>query len=206
MPNTMIEPTEPTPTLTPSPSRFRFTLRTVFVVMAVVGGVLAVFIPYAGCLGLFFALLVVAAGWSYLRGNTEGAVVCLVVLGVLWLGLQLFGPYTSLRNRVIFVVGTERLQQWAIETLDHPPPADSIGRIELEVNDLPEDIRTLAGTDNGVLSSEDGSPDCILFNSGSLIYRWGLVMARPGYNPPRDWHCEKIADGIWGFHNGLLPR
>jgi len=62
----MIEPTEPTTTQSPSPARFRFTLRTMFIMTATVGGVLALFIPYAGCLGLFFALLVVAAGWSYL--------------------------------------------------------------------------------------------------------------------------------------------
>ncbi len=195
----MIEPTEPTTTPIPSPSRFRFTLRTVFVLMAVVGGVLAVFIPYAGCLGLFFALLVVAAGWSYLRGNTKGAVGCLVVLGVLWLALQLFGPYTSLRNRVIFVVGTERLQQWATETLDHPPPVDLFGRVVLEASDLPDDIRTLAGTNNVIVVSESHSDDYILFGHGGGDYHWGIVVSRPGLNPSRYNGHEKIADGIWGY-------
>lgn len=147
----------------------------------------------------FFALLVVAAGWSYLRGNTEGAVVCLVVLGVLWLALQLFGPYTSLRNRVIFVVGTERLQQWAIETLDHPPPADPFGRILLEANDLPEDIRTLAGTYTGVTLSEDGRNDFIQFEHGDKENHWGIVVGRPGCNPSRYNGHEKIAEGIWGY-------
>jgi hypothetical protein len=202
----MNETSEVTQMQTPSPSRFRFTLRTVFVLMAVVGGVLAVFIPYTGCLGLFFALLIVAAGWSYLRGNTKGAVGCLVVLGVLWLALQLFGPYTSLRNRVIFVVGTERLQQWAIETLDHPPPVDKNGNILLEANDLPEDIRTLTGFYNVVWLSEDGSHDCILFGHDSGFYRWGIVVARPGCNPSFNRSRERIADGIWGYEcrSGLV--
>ena len=200
MPNTMIEPSEPTTTPTPSTSRFRFTLRTVFVVMAVVGGALAVFNPYAGCLGLFFALLVVAAGWSYLRGNTEGAVICLAVLGGIWLALQLFGTYTSLRNRVIYVVGTERLQQWAVETLDHPPPADPYGRIMLEANDLPEDIRMLAGTYTGVELSDDGKNDYIQFAHGDKETHWGIMVGRPGCNPSFNRSREKIADGIWGYY------
>jgi hypothetical protein len=48
---------------TPSPSHFHFTLRTMFVVNAMVGGALALFIRYFGCLGVFFALLVGAEKW-----------------------------------------------------------------------------------------------------------------------------------------------
>jgi hypothetical protein len=123
----------------------------------------------------------------------------LVVLGVLWLALQLFGPYTSLRNRVIYVVGTERLQQWAMETLDHPPPADPYGRIMLEANDLPEDIRMLAGTVNGVVFFKDGKNDYVFFGHGGGDYHWGIAVGRPGCHLPYDNSCEKIADGIWGY-------
>jgi hypothetical protein len=106
----------------------------------------------------------------------------LVVLGVFWLALQLFGPYTSLRNRVIFVVGTERLQQWAIETLDHPPPTDPFQKIVLEANDLPEDIRTLAGTYTGVELSDDGKND----------YLWRL--STPNANKESTRHFVMSAD------------
>ncbi|MHB8974869.1 MAG: hypothetical protein ACYC3X_31975 [Pirellulaceae bacterium] len=182
------------PITTPTQSPFHFSLRTMFIVMAMVGGALALFIRYFGCCGLFFALLVLLAGSIYLRGNTKGAVGHLAVLAVFWLILQFIGPYTSLRNRVVFVVGTERLQQWAIETLDHPPPADTFGTILLEANDLPEDIRTLAGMYNVVLLSEDHSDDCIMFGHGGGFYHWGIVVGRPGRNPSYDRSYEKIAE------------
>ena len=185
----MSEVSEEANTPTQATSPFRFTLRTVFVVMAMVGGALALFIPYAGCLGLFFALLVVAAGWSYLRGNTKGAVGCLVVLGVFWLALQLFGPYTSLRNRVIFVVGTERLQQWAIETLDHPPPADPSGESCWRRTICRKTYaHSLERTMASVVRRRQRTTSSV--RAWWYEYHWGIVVGRPGCNPSSQWLRE----------------
>ena len=157
------------------------------------------FLRYPDCVGLFFAVLVLLGGWCYLRGNRAGAVGHLAILTAFWLALQFFGPYTSLWNRVVWVVGTERLQQWAVKTLDNPPPADREGRIQLDRDALPEGIRSVAGNYNVVMLSDDGKPDCISFRHGGGFYHWSIFMGRPGFVPRNPSQYDKVADGVWGY-------
>ena len=183
---------------TEPPHRFHFTLRTLFVVMAMVAIAVWLSIRYLGCPGLFFATLVLCAGWCYLRGFRAGAVGYMAVFLVFWLALQFIGPYTNLRNRVVWVVGTERLQQWAVEILDDPPPADENGMILLDRDNLPEDIKSVAGHYNAVFLSEDGTEDRISFDHGGGFYHWSITVGRPGYTPFDPSNYDKISDGIWG--------
>ena len=181
------------------PRRFRFTLRSMFAAMTMVAFAVWLFIRYAGFPSLFFAVVVLSAGWCILRGNRAGAAGCLSVFAAAWLALQFFGPYTSLRNRVVWVVGTERLQQWAVETLDNPPPADREGRIQLDRDALPEGIRSVAGNYNVVMLSDDGKPDRISFRHGGGFYHWSIIVGRPGFVPSNPSQYDKIANGIWGY-------
>ena len=188
-------------TPTDTPPRFRFTLRSMFIVVTMVAVAVTLFVRYPDCIGVFFALLVLLAGWCYLRGNKGGAIGHLAILAAFWLALQFAGPYTSLRNRVVWIVGTERLQQWAVETLDDPPPADEHGRIILDRDSLPEDIRNVAGYEpqyNVVLPSDEGKADCLSFGHGGGFYHWGIIVGRPGFVPVNPSRYDKIADGIWG--------
>lgn len=181
------------------PHRFCFTLRTMFAVMTMVAFAVWLFIRYAGFPSLFFAVVVLSSGWCILRGNKRGAVGYLAVFAAAWLALQFFGPYTSLRNRVVWVVGTERLQQWAVRTLDNPPPADREGRIQLYRDALPEGIRSVSGNYNMVMPSDDGKPDCISFRHGGGFYHWSIFIGRPGFVPRNPSQYDKIADGVWGY-------
>jgi hypothetical protein len=198
----MIEPTEPTTTPIPPPTRFRFTLRTVFIVTATVGAAMALFIHYGPLPGLFFAAFVVLGSWCYLRGKRTGVVSFLVLYVALWVGLQIFGPYTSLRNRIVWVVGTDRLQQWAVDTLGEPSPAKD-GVILLDSNALPEDICTVAGNRYNKVFWLD-TEDCVLFGHGYGFYHWGIAVGRPGWKPFAPSFFDEIADGIWGFND--LPE
>jgi hypothetical protein len=165
---------------TETPPRFRFTLRTMFAVVTVVAAAVWLFIRYAGFPGLFFAVVVLCAGWCIMRGKKAGAVGYLAVFAAAWLALQFMGPYTSLRNRVVWIVGTERLQRWAVELLDNPPPADADGRVMLDRDNLPEDIRTVAGHYNMVILTDDASQDRISFGHGGGFYHWSIIVGRPG--------------------------
>lgn len=189
-----------------SPTRIQFTLRTLFVVVAMVAGAVGLFLRYYGWPGLILGILLLLGGWSYLRGDRRAAVSRLTKLLVFWLALQFLGPYTSLRNRVVWIVGTERLQQWAVQVLDNPPPPDEYGRRYLEPSDLPDDIRILAGPirwQNRVLMfDDDRDQHCIQFGHGGGFYRWGILVGRPGYAPSPRHRYFKIADGIWGFVGG----
>ena len=179
--------------------RLRFTLRTMFAVVMMVAFAVWLFIRYAGFPGVFFAVVVLGVGWCILRGNKGRAIGYLAVFVAAWLTLQFFGPYTSLRNRVVWVVGTERLQQWAVKTLDNPPPADREGRIQLDRDALPEGIRSVAGNYNVVMPSDDGKPDRISFRHGGGFYHWSIFMGRPGFVPRNPSQYDKIADGVWGY-------
>ncbi len=191
--------TEETATTSKPPPRFRFTLRTMFVVMAIASVAVMLFVRYVGCIGLIFAILVLEAGWCYLRRDKIRAVGYLAVFLAFWLTMQFVGPYTSLRNRVVWVVGTERLQQWAVDTLDHPPPADENGRIFLDRDALPEDIRSVAGDYNWVTLATDKREACIIFGPGGRFYHWSILVGRPGFVPASPSQYDKIADGIWGY-------
>lgn len=184
---------------TATPPRFRFTLRTMFIVVTMVAAAVALALRYPDCVGLFFSALVLLGGWCYLRGNKAGAVGHLAILAAFWLALQFMGPYTSLRNRVVWSVGTERLQQWAVGVLDNPPPADKDGRILLDRDGLPEDIRTVAGHYNMVILTDDASQDRISFGHGGGFYHWSIIVGRPGYIPSHPKEYDRIADGIWGY-------
>lgn len=184
------------------PPRFRFTLRTLFVVMTMVAAVIGLFIRHFDGIGFFFSVLVVLAGWCSIQGNRFGAVVYVTILAVSWLALQSFGPYTSLRNRVVWVVGTERLQHWAVETLDNPPLGVR-GVILLDRDTLPEDIRKIAGHHNVVL--QVGWDSRISFGHGGDFYHWSIVVGRPGYTPSSPNEYDKIADGVWGYHDLTVP-
>ena len=123
--------------------RFRFTLRSMFIATGMVAAAVWLFIRYAGLPGMAFGVFVLCSGVFYLRGRRVESLGFLVMFVVAWLALQFFGPYTSLRNRVVWIVGTERLQQWAVEVLDEPPTIDENGLILLDGDSLPEDIRNL---------------------------------------------------------------
>ena len=60
---------------TEPPRHFRFTLRTLFVVMTMVAAVIGLFIRHFDGIGFFFSVLVVLAGWCFIQGNRFGAVV-----------------------------------------------------------------------------------------------------------------------------------
>jgi hypothetical protein len=102
---------------------------------------------------------------------------------------------------VVWIVGTERLQQWAVETLDDPPPADEHGRIMLDRDTLPEDIRSVCGVYNQVILSHDQQEDRIWFSHGGALYHWGIVMGRPGFTPAYPNQYDNIADGIWIYRD-----
>jgi hypothetical protein len=132
-------------TSTTSPRRFRFTLWTMFIALTMAASAVWLFMEYAGFVGLFFAITVLSAAWRVLRGNKAEAAGYLAIFAIAWVALQFFGPYTTLRNRVVWVIGTERLQEWAVEVLDDPPPVDADGMALLDPDSVPEDIRTVVG-------------------------------------------------------------
>ncbi len=180
--------------------RFSFTLRSMFIATAMAAGAVWLLIRYAGFPGMFFAVTVLCAGYCVLRANKARAAGYMVIFAVAWVALQFFGPYTSLRNRVVWLVGTERLQEWAVEVLDDPPAADEYGMILLGQSALPEDIRSVAGHHNEIILADDH--DHISFGHGGGFYHWGLLIGRPGYTPHFPNQYDKIANGIWGYQGG----
>jgi len=184
------------------PRRLRFTLWTMFIALTMAASAIWLFMEYAGFVGLFFAITVLSAAWRVLRGNKAEAAGYLAVFAVAWVALQFFGPYTTLRNRVVWVIGTERLQEWAVEVLDDPPPVDADGMALLDPDSVPEDIRSVAGRRITVYVSDDGSEDRISLRHGGGFYYWGLYVGRPGYTPHYPNQYDRIADGIWGFQGG----
>lgn len=182
------------------PRRFRFTLRTMFVVTAVVALCLGLLIHYGGCAGILLAISVVCFACDYFRGDKAGMVVCVILFATFWIALQFIGPYTSLRNRVVWIVGTERLQQWAVETLDNPPPPDEYGYLRLNTDEMPEDIRSIAGYRSLVVPARNGDEAYLLFGHGGGFYHWAILVGRPGFVPSWRDDCEKISDGIWGYY------
>jgi len=182
------------------PRRFRFTLRKMFVVTAVVALCIGLLIHYGGCVGVLLLAMALCFVYSYFRQDKKGMIVYVVVFTAFWIALQLVGPYTSLRNRVVWVVGTDRLQEWATETLDNLPPADQHGRMLLERERLPEDTRVISGYRPAVIPARNGQEAYISFGHGGGFYQWGLLVGRPGFEPSWGDDYEKIADGIWGYY------
>lgn len=135
-------------------------------------------------------------------------VIVMLILLLGWLALQLFGPYSSVRNRLVYQVGVDRLQQWAVSVLDDPPeefqvePPPAVLRQEY----IPEDIRRLGCQ---MIVYEPGQSDSdreehILIICGSGFYHYGFRVGRPGYEPISDgeFAFEKLADGVWGQYGG----
>ena len=126
----------------------------------------------------------------------------LAVVAVLWLLLQVLGPYSRLRNRAKWLVGTERLQTWAIEAMRNPPPPAADGPDgAIDVDSLPDDIRKLVP--HGFVVIVEAHNDIeghILFAIGSGFYHYGLRVGGPTFEPWPDsqYNFEKLADGVWG--------
>jgi hypothetical protein len=173
-----------------------------FIGTAVVGLCIGLLIHYGTCTGIVFSSVVVGFAYCYFRRDKTGMILYVVVYVAFWIALQFIGPYTSLRNRVVWVIGIERLQQWAIEMLDDPPPADEHGRIRLDGDKLPKDIQTVAGPTPTVVLARNGTEAYISFFHGSGFYGWGLEVGCPGFMPPprSSFKYEKLADGVWGFY------
>ncbi len=196
----MNETFETTQMQTPSPSRFRYSMRTMFVVTATVGAALALFIHYGPAPGLIFAAFVVLGSWCYLRGKSRGMAAIAALYVAVWVGLQLFGPYTSIRNRIVWVVGTERLREWADEVFASPPPVWQSNTRLLDPGTLPDDIKSIAGNaDTFVVLSEDGKKGTIFFLYERWFYRWSIQIDIHGFNHTDPKFFDQIADGIRAF-------
>ncbi len=158
---------------------------------------------------LLLAAVVSLFAFGFLRRrsrDTRFVTPCLAVGAILlWAAFQIIGPYTSLHNRAHFIVGYPRLQQWATDLLDHPPPRlDNRNRIPRE--DLPPDIRKLSW-DNIYYSKGDrdrGIEGQITFYCGGGFYHWGLVVGRPDFvihdYENSDTTYEHLSGGIWGYY------
>lgn len=181
--------------------RFRFTLRSLFIALSLASAAAWLFLRYNGAAGLLFAAAMLLAAWCILRANRVGAAGCLVVFAVAWVALQFFGPYTTLRNRAVWAVGTDRLQQWAVGVLDDPP-AGADGIASLDPNSLPEGIRSVAGSRIEVYVAEGESESRVSLRHGGGFHYWGIYVGRPGFTPLYPDQYDKIADGIWGFQGG----
>lgn len=184
------------------PRRFRFTLRMMFVVTTAVALSIGLVIRYSSCAGIFMSSMVLCFAYCYLRQRKKGMIAYGAALAAFWVALQLIGPYNSLRNRVVWVIGTERLQQWAVATLDNPPPADEYGDIRLDRTKLPEDIRSIAGRYPKIVAAENATEEYVSFSHGGGFYGWGIKVGRPGFVPSSStsFRYEKLADGVWGFY------
>jgi hypothetical protein len=126
-------------------------------------------------------------------------------LALLWTALQILGPYTSLKNRVRWQVGTDRLQSWAIESLENPPPLiESTSDMSIiDPAHLPVDIRQLSTVGNFLIIPANGDIDRhIVVACGGGFCHWGLHIGRPGFKPWPDsqYKFEELSDGVWGFH------
>lgn len=134
-------------------------------------------------------------------------VLLIVILGGGWILLQYFGPYSSLKREAIQQVGIERLQNWAISILDHPPekfnPVGPQGR--LLPQDVPVDIQSLG--ENGYIIYEPAHPmsggqEHILFACGGGFYHYGIRVGRPSFVLSEDsqYQTQKLGEGVWGFY------
>lgn len=184
--------------------RYCITPRSLFVALLLAAAAVWLILRYRnnGIIGFFFAAAILSAAWCVLRANRVGAIGWLAVFAVAWVSLQLFGPYTSVRNRVVWVVGTERLQQWAVAVLDDPPPADANGIASLDPNSLPDDIRSVAGRRIEIYIAEDESESWISLRHGGGFLYWRILIGRPAFTPYAPHQYDKIADGIWGIQGG----
>jgi hypothetical protein len=119
-------------------------------------------------------------------------ILCLIC----WFGLQFFGPYTSLKNRVRWKIGVERLQTWTVSTLDSHQPIEQWEEIE-----IPDDIREVLPT--GYLASDSsGVPKYVMFPVSRASGSYGLMVGRPGFVPVSGKHItEKLGDGVWAYRS-----
>jgi hypothetical protein len=192
-------------TPTHSPSQWRFELRTIFILIAVTGWAIALFVHYGQVIGLILATVVVLGAMYYLAGDRAAAIVCIVILVPLWLSLHWLGPdssmrqYRKLRSHIVRTVGTDRLQQWAVELLDSLPRDDSTREFHLNRAAIPTDIRSIAGnTCNLAVLTVDKDLDHVEFCYEYGEYCWSVVIKRPSC-PQSDSLCfDKISEGVEG--------
>ena len=134
-------------------------------------------------------------GWALTLG---------VLVLVAWLLVQLFGPYSQLKNRAKWLVGVDRLQSWAVSALENRPPPAVVGpQGAIDVNFVPADIRELAdGCFIVVLEAHDDVEEHVHFACGGGFYHYGLCVGRPGFKPApsRSFQLEELADGVWGLY------
>ena len=113
-----------------------------------------------------------------------------------WLVLELFLPYTGWKNRIRWKIGVERLQEWAVSTMDS---YDAIERPEA-INDIPDDIRSVL-------------PNAFVVPETTIVQRhiWfpvdpkrdshGFWIGRREFVPlPTKHLTDKLADGVWGYY------
>ncbi|MHB8974870.1 MAG: hypothetical protein ACYC3X_31980 [Pirellulaceae bacterium] len=214
MQQAMNETMEYTQTHGKATSGFRFSLRTMFVMMAMVAAAMALFIHYGPLPGLIFAAIVVLGSWCYLRGRRRGMVVFVALYAALWVGLQFFGPYTSLRNRIVWVVGTERLREWADEVFHNLPPPDAHGRRQLDRDALPEDIQSIAGNLVNCIDLFHDGTDQIVFVYKRGFHWWIVEIDGPSFTRSRATDVDGVFDEItvgvrsryWRWHCPWLPE
>ena len=97
----------------------------------------------------------------------------------------------------MWVVGTERLRQWAEEVFADPPPVWQASTRLLDHDTLPEDIRGVAGNwDNFVVLSKDGKKGTIFFLYERCFYRWSIQIDSHGFTDSGPKCFDEIAEGI----------
>jgi hypothetical protein len=125
----------------------------------------------------------------------------LLVVG--WVLLQFLGPYTRLKNRMKWQVGTDRLQGWAMDALENRPPPADVGPPGAIARDaLPDDIRPLAAECFVVIVDQTHAvEEHVLFACGGGFYHYGLRVGSPAFRPTpdRQFRMERLADGVWGL-------
>ncbi len=168
------------------------------------GTVLAVvwcFASHGIAIGLIFSMFAYVIVRTVYLGNRWLAISATVLCLICWIGLQLFGPYTSLVNRVRWQIGVGRLQTWTISVLNADNPTVKEGEIE----EIPEDIRRVLPTAH-LVSDAFGTPKCIQFVLNADHPTHGLLVGRPGFvRPASKYHTEEIADGIWAYRPDHAP-
>jgi len=175
--------------------RFRFSWRTMFLAMAGTVAVAWLFATNRPMTGLGFSVLIYAIVRSIHLGKRWVAIVASVLCLCCWIGLQFFGPYTSLKNRVRWKIGVERLQEWSVSTLDSHDP---ITRAK-EIEEIPEDIRGVLPSAY-IISDSTNVPKYVWFAVDPKRPTHGFMVGRPGFVPPATkLHTEKLADGVWAY-------
>ncbi len=177
--------------------RFRFSLRTMLLAIAAAVAVVWLLASHGFVIGVVFSLFIYVIVRSISLDRRWVAISVTILCLTCWFGLQFLGPYTSLKNRVWWKIGVERLQTWTVSTLDSHQPIERWEAIE-----IPEDIREVLP--NGYLSSDSsGVPKYVMFPvSVSRRGDYGVIVGRPGFVPFPGKHLpERLGDGVWIYRS-----